>query len=1057
MAGALTSREPERRQLTVLFCDLVGSTALAGQLDLEDYREMVQAYSETCAAVIARFDGHIAQYLGDGLLVYFGYPQAHEDDAQRAVWAGLGLLEAIAALSPSLALPPGERLSVRLGIHTGSVVIDAVGASEHHASLALGETPNIAARLQHLAEPDMLLISAATYTLIMGYFHCKALGAHTLRGMTRQIELYEVQGASRTQSRFEAVVARGLTPLVGRQEELGLLQQRWALATEGEGQVVQLNGEAGIGKSRLAETLCERLADVPHLRLHYQCSPYHSNSAFYPFVIQLEWMIQREADVLDENQLDRLEVLLTQADIPVADNAPLLAGLLSIPIGDRYPPMSWSPQRRKEQTIEALVALLVGLSQQEPVVAIAEDVHWIDPTSLETLARMVERVQDARVLLVITARPEFVSPWADYTHVTSYTLNRLSRRQVTAMVEQITGGKPLPREVVDQILDKTDGMPLFVEELTKSILESGLLLDDGAGDRLRGALPSLAIPSTLQDALMARLDRLAPTAKEAAQMGSVLGREFADALLAAISPLSQEVLRDAVQQLIAAGLLFRRGASADVTYRFKHALVQEVSYGSLLRQRRLQLHARAAQMLETRFAARVETEPEVVAHHYTEAGDAARAIPYWRRAGHLAAARSAHVEAISHLTTGLEALSMLPDSPARARDELGLQRALGASLIAARGFAAAEVEQTYIRAQELCRQVHDTEQLFPVLFGLWGFYNTRHHLRKGREMAEHLIALAQHDNDPALLVPGYRALGETFFHLGELVQARAYLERALSLYDPEQHRTHALLYGHDAGVSCLGFGARTLWLLGYPDRALQRSREAVALAQSLSHPFSLSFAILLLIHLHHHRREAEMVLRHAETLITLATEQGFPQGIARGLSARGWALTAQGHPSEGIAQLRQGVVAYQDAGFQVSLPYDLAWLAEALGKNGEVEEGLHLMAEALALIEHSGPRCYEPELHRIQGELLQSMDSGFRHEGTPETCFHRALDIARRQQAKSLELRTALSLSRLWHQQGRQDEARNLLAPIYGWFTEGLDTPDLQDARALLEMLSRST
>ena len=647
-------RDAERRQLTVLFCDLVGSTHLAGQLDLEDYREVAHAYSATCAAVIERFDGHIAQYLGDGILVYFGYPHAHEDDAQRAVWAGLGLLEAVAALSPTLSLPPGERLAVRLGAHTGPVVVDAVGAGEHQESLALGETPNIAARLQSLAEPGAFLISTATHALISGHFHCKTLGVHTLRGVARPMELYEVQGASGAQSRFEVVVARGLTPLVGRQEELGLLEQRWELANEGEGQVVLLNGEAGIGKSRLAETLCERLANAPHLRLHYQCSPYHSNSAFYPFVRQLERMIQSEP----ENQLDQLEALLTQAGVPAADNASLLAALLSIPVGDRYPPLAWSPQRQKDQTIEALVTLLMGLSQREPVVSVVEDVHWIDPTSLETLDRMVERTQDARVLLVITSRPEFASPWGDYTHVTSYTLNRLSRRQVAAMVARLTDGEPLPREVVDQIVDKTDGMPLFVEELTKSVLELGLPA---------GFLPSLAIPATLQDALMARLDRLEPAAKETAQTGAVLGREFPEALLAVISTMPQEALQDAVEQLIASGLLFRRGAAPDVAYRFKHALVQEAAYGSLLRQRRQQLHARAAQMLEAHFDARAETEPEVVAHHYTEAGAAARAIPYWRQAGHQAAARSAHIEAISHLTTGLETLATLPDSLGRSR------------------------------------------------------------------------------------------------------------------------------------------------------------------------------------------------------------------------------------------------------------------------------------------------------------------------------------------------------------------------------------------------------
>ena len=652
---------------------------------------------------------------------------------------------------------------MRLGAHTGPVVVDAVGTASRRESLALGETPNIAARLQSLADPDTLIISATTQALVQGYFRCQALGSHTLRGVPRPIDLYEVQGASGAQSRFEVAAARGLTPLVGRQEELGLLQQRWALATEGEGQVVLLSGEAGIGKSRLAETLCERLTDAPYLRLHYQCSPYHSNSAFYPFLIQLERMIQ-EPEPLDANPLERLEALLTQASLAIADRAPLLADLLSLPSGDRYPPMQLSPQQQKEQTIEALVALLVGLSQQQPVVGIVEDAHWIDPTSLETLDRMVERVQDARALLVITARPEFVSPWGDHTHVTSHVLNRLSRRQVTAMVERVADGKRLPHEVVNQILVKTDGMPLFVEELTKTILESGLLADDDAGYyRLVAPLPPLAIPATLQDALMARLDRLEPAAKEVAQMGAVLGREFADVVLIAISPLPEEMMREAVEQLISAGLLFRRGALPDVTYHFKHALVQETAYASMLRQRRRQLHATIAQVLEERFIARVEVEPEVVAHHYTEAGNNEQAIPYWRQAGQQAMQRSAETEATDHLTQGLTLLKSLPQTPERTQQELTLQTLLSSALVVTKGQGAHEVRAAYDRAWELCQRVGDSSLLAPVLRGLWMYYLQQEEVRTTRELAEQFLALAEHQREPGFLTEARRMLGATSY------------------------------------------------------------------------------------------------------------------------------------------------------------------------------------------------------------------------------------------------------------------------------------------------------
>ena len=816
-----TAREAERRQLTVLFCDLVGSTALASQLDLEDYRELVQAYSETCATVIARYDGHIAQYLGDGLLVYFGYPQAHEDDAQRAVWAGLGLLEAVATLSPSLPLPPGERLSVRLGAHTGPVVVDAVGTASRRESLALGETPNIAARLQSLADPDTLVISAATYALVEGYFRCQTLGSHTLRGVPRPIDLYEVQGASGAQSRFEVAAARGLTPLVGRQEELGLLQQRWALATEGEGQVVLLSGEAGIGKSRLAETLCERLVDASYLQLNYQCSPYHSNSAFYTFITQLERMVQ-EQEPLNANPLERLEALLTQAGVAIADSAPLLADLLSLPSGDRYPPMQLSPQRQKDETIEALVALIVGLSQQQPILGVVEDAHWIDPTSLETLDRMVEQVQDARALLVITARPEFVSPWAGHTHVTSHALNRLSRRQVTAMVERVAGGKDLPREVMDQILVKTDGMPLYIEELTKTILESTLLVDDGSSYKLVGSLASLEIPVTLQDTLMARLDRLAPRAKEVAQMGAVLGREFADELLAAISPLPEGMQREAVEQLVAVGLLFRRGAAPEMTYRFKHALVQEAAYASLLRQRRRQLHTIIAQALEERFAARVETEPEVVAHHYTEAGAAAQAIPYWRQAGQQAMQRSAHAEAIMHFTKGIDLCAMLGDAPGRAKHELDFQLALGASLIETQGHTSPEVAQAYGRARELSEQVEDRAQRFTVLVGLARMYAVRGECRIAYELARQCLAVAQELKDPACLVVAHWSMGTQLYYLGEMVSAQEHLGKGLALYDSLQNHSQAFIFGGDPQALSLSTLSRVLWMRGYPDQALDR-------------------------------------------------------------------------------------------------------------------------------------------------------------------------------------------------------------------------------------------
>ena len=764
-------------------------------------------------------------------------------------------------------------------------------------------------------------------------------------------------------------------------------------------------------------------------------------------------MIQ-EPEPLDANPLERLEALLTQASLAIADRAPLLADLLSLPSGDRYPPMQLSPQQQKEQTIEALVALLVGLSQQQPVVGIVEDAHWIDPTSLETLDRMVERVQDARALLVITARPEFVSPWGDHTHVTSHVLNRLSRRQVTAMVERVAGGKRLPHEVVNQILVKTDGMPLFVEELTKTILESGLLADDDAGYyRLVDPLPPLAIPATLQDALMARLDRLEPAAKEVAQMGAVLGREFADVLLTAVSPLPEEALREAVEKLISAGLLFRRGALPDVTYHFKHALVQETAYASMLRQRRRQLHATIAQVLEERFIARVEAEPEVVAHHYTEAGNDEQAIPYWRQAGQQAMQRSAETEATGHLTQGLALLKSLPQTPERTQQELTLQTLLSSALVVTKGQGAHEVRVAYDRAWELCQRVGDSSTLASVLRGLWMYYLQQEEVRTTRELAEQFLALVESQRDLGSLTEAYRMLGTTSYWVGDFVAARDRFEQALFWYD--RHRRHALavVYGADPGVSCLCYKAWVSWHLGYPDQALQYSQETIALAREASHLPTLALALSTGAWTRNYRRESQAAYELAEEAISLSTSHEFPHWVAMGRWMRGLALVEQGQQS-GIAELQQGVEAYWNTGAVLSRSSGLAEVAKACGKVGQPDVGLQRLAKALAWVNETGIGHYEAEIHRLQGELLLQASSGAQHvDSDSATCFHRALAVARRQQARSLELRAAMSLARLWLRQGKRQAAHDLLAPVYGWFTEGFDTTDLKEAKALLATL----
>jgi class 3 adenylate cyclase len=659
LTPALPPPEAERRHLTVLFCDLVGSTALTGRLDPEDYREIVRAYHQVCAAVLQRFDGYLAQYLGDGVLGYFGYPVAHEDDAQRAVWAGLALLDACASLSLHPALPPGEPVSVRLGVHTGLVVMGDVGAGARHEPLALGETPNIAARLQHLAEPNTLVISAATQQLVAGYFRCKALGAHTLPGLAQPMEVYRVLGTSGAQSRLEVAATHGLTPLVGRAQEVGLLMACWTRVTEGLGQVVILEGEAGIGKSRLVQVLKEHVAGEGHPWLECQGSPYYQHTALYPLTELLaRRLLHLELEAPLAQQVQHLEAFLAQHGLSPAETVPLLAPLLSLPLPATSAPVQGSPEQQRQQTLHVLLRLVLRLAAAQPLLLVIEDLHWVDPSTLEWLSLLVDQGPTARILTLCTCRPDFRPPWAGRSHLTQVTLARLPERQTAELTHQVAQGKTLPVEVVAQIVAKTDGVPLFVEELTKTVLESGLLLEQEAHYALTRPLPPLAIPVTLHDALMARLDRLG-TAKGLAQVGATLGREFSYALLQAVAPWDEATVRRALQQLVEVELLYQRGLPPQATYVFKHALIQDAAYQSLLKRTRQQYHQHIAQVLAAQFPDIVETQPELLAHHYTEAGVVEQALPYWQRAGQQARQRSANLEAVRHLTKGLELLAML--------------------------------------------------------------------------------------------------------------------------------------------------------------------------------------------------------------------------------------------------------------------------------------------------------------------------------------------------------------------------------------------------------------
>jgi class 3 adenylate cyclase/predicted ATPase len=1042
--------EAERRQLTVLFCDLVDSTMLASQLDPEDWREVVRAYQDTCAKVIQRYEGYIAQYLGDGLLVYFGYPLAHEDDAQRAVRAGLGMVEALSQLNTRLERERGVHLAVRIGIHTGLVVVGEMGGGSRQEYLALGDTPNVAARLQGLAAPDTVVISAATHRLVQGYFTAADLGPQTLKGVAAPMPVYHILGASPAQSRLEVAAPTGLTPLVGRESEVALLLERWAQSQAGLGQVVLLSGEAGIGKSRLVEVLRERALSQGATRLVFRCSPYHQQSALFPVIEHLQQVLAWGRDDTPAAKLDMLERTLQAHGLAPDEAVPLVAALLSVPIpAGRYPAVALTPQQQRQQTMGAVVAWLLADAGRQAILAIWEDLHWADPSTLELLGLIIDRVPTARLLMLMTARPEFRPPWAPRSHLTQLTLGRLTRAQVETMVRQLTGGKPLPAEVLAQVVAKTDGVPLFIEELVKMLLESGLMQEEAECYALTGPLPPLAIPSTLHDSLMARLDRLA-TAKAVAQLGAVLGREFAYELIRAVAPMDEATVQQGLAQLVDAELLYQRGSPLPTQYLFKHALIQETAYQSLLKSTRQHYHQRSAQVLATQFPEVVETQPELVARHYTEAGLTEQAIPHWQRAAQQALQRSANPEAIDHSRTALELLKTLPQLPNRDQQELDLQIILGRSLMATQGFAAPEAESAYARARELCEEIGDSPQLFPVLHGMWRLYVNRPELHRARESGEQLLALAERGQDPTLLLEAHRVLGQTKFWLGAIVATRAHMTQAMTIYDSQQqHPPYIALFGQHPGVTCQAFMAWALWMLGYPDQALQKTHRALTLSQEVDYPFTRAFSLACEAMLHRFRREAQAAGERAEDLIALSQQYGFAYWLPWGVILRGWALAKQQQAADGLAEIRRGLAAYQATRAEIFRPSFLGLLAETYGEVGQPKEGLGVLVDAFAAVDAHGERWWEAELHRLNAELLLPL-SGNNHNEAEIRC-HRALDVARRQPAKSLELRAAMSLARLWQQQGKRAEAHALLAPIYDWFTEGLDTADLQEAKALLD------
>jgi class 3 adenylate cyclase/predicted ATPase len=1037
--------EAERRQLTVMFCDLVGSTRLSTRFDPEDLREIVGAYHRCVTDTVGRFGGFVAKYMGDGVLVYFGYPEAHEDDAERAARAGLAVIDAVGRLTTQ------EPLNVRLGIATGLVVVgDLIGAGAAQERGVVGETPNLAARLQALARPGTLVVADATRRQLGTLFELENLGPQPLAGFGEPPRAWRVVGESGVVSRFEALRS-GTTPLVGRDEELDLLLRRWQQAKSGEGRVVLVSGEPGIGKSRLTAALSQRIETEPHTRIRYFSSPHHQDSALYPFISQLERAAGFARDDTATMKLDKLEALIGDGAEP--GDLSLIAEMLSLSGGERFPPLDLSPQRKKERTLAALLRQLQALARRQPVLMIFEDLHWIDPTSRELLDLTVETITDLPVLLVATYRPEFQPPWVGGSQVTVIALSRLGRNEGATLVRQLAGNLgALPPDVVDEIVERTDGVPLFVEELTKAVVEAGA--DRGYLSMAAVPRSSLAVPATLHASLLGRLDRLGPAAKNVAQVGAAIGRDFSHELLAAAVPLAEPELQEALRRLVEAGLVFQRGAPPMAEYLFKHALVQDTAYSTMLRGPRQALHRRIAEALEQRFPESVETRPEILAHHYGEAAIADKAIAYWHLAGKLSVAKSAVHEAIAQLRRGLSLLDGLPETRERKQLELDIHVTLTTALMAGKGFADPEVAAALERANRLVAKTASVGSPlhFSVLFGLWVSTFNRGAIAAAIEHATNLLSIAQSQPSSGPLLVGHRTLALSLIFSGDHRAALSHLETAASLYRPDEHRDSALHYGQDIGVSAFVFLSVALWHRGYPDQSAGAADRALALSRQLGHAHTLAHAFCWAGMAAVFARDVATVYAHSNDGVAVASEHGFPLWAAYGRILQGWASATTGEATTGIARIRDGMAAFEATGARLGAPLFLTLLAEALALAGKIEEGLAALDEALAKAAASGERGWDAEIHRLRGELTVRLPHP--DPAKAEESFHTALAIAREQGTRGYELRAATSLARLWTEHGRRSQARDLLAPVYGWFTEGFDTADLKEAKALLDELT---
>ena len=1040
----------ERRQVTVMFSDLVGSTALSVRMDPEDLREVISAYQRCVTETVRRLNGFVAKYMGDGVLVYFGYPQAHEDDAEQAVRAGLELVAAVTALKAAVSL------QTRVGIATGLVVVgDLIGSGEAQERGIIGETPNLAARLQGVATPNMVVIADSTRRLLGNLFELEDLGPQDLKGIVGPARAWAALRQSAVESRFEAMHATGVTALVGRDEECELLLRRWSRAKAGEGQVVLLSGEAGIGKSRLTAALVEHLATELHTRLRYFCSAQHADSALYPIIGQMERAAGLAHDDEPRARLDKLDALLAQTFTSGHDIA-LFADMLSLPNDRRYPALGLTPQQQRQRTLQALVSQVEALTRQSPVLMIFEDAHWTDPTSLEVLGLVVERIQALPALLIVTFRPEFEPPWIGRPHVTSLTINRLAQREIDSLIDRVVGDRTLPAGIRQDIIERTDGIPLFVEEITKAVLEAE---SEGEARRTAAMVPSptLAVPASLHASLMARLDRLGE-AKEVAQIGAAIGREFSHGLLTAVTRKPHAELGSALDRLIAAGLLFRQGVPPHATYLFKHALVQDAAYGTLLREPRRALHARIADALEGQFAEIAASQPQLLAHHCTEAGLIEKAAGLWGEAGQRSLARSALLEGAAQLTRALDQIATLPATPELRREQIKLQVALANAMMHTKGYAAPDTKasldraRVFIeRAEALGEPPEDPLLLFSVLYGFWVASFVAFNGDVCCELAAQFLALAEKQGATVPLMIGHRIMGSSLLLTGDIAEARVHYDQAIALYNPAEHRSLAMRFGQDVEVASLSFRALALWLLGYPEAALADThralRNARAIGQATTLMFALSHVPLTCIHC----GDYAAANAQAEEAVALADEKGALLWKAQGTIHKGFVFALTGSAANAIQMITWGIDATGWTGSTLWMPLNLSYLAIAHAQLDHFEDAWRCIGDAMSGAEATKLKWCQAEIYRIAGEIALTLPEP--DTAKAEAYFERALMVAREQQAKSWELRVATNMARLWRDHGKPQQAHNLLAPIYGWFTEGFGTLDLRRAKALLDEL----